>query len=208
MAFSEPNRSNFIVQLLNKSMKHTHHIIPRHMGGTDDPSNLIELTVEEHAEAHRLLYEQHGHWQDKVAWQGLLGSIGHEEIMQEMYNARKGKGNFFYGKKHSEETKRKISEANTGKLKGKKQSREHIEKRKCAGEKNGMYGKTPWNKGKNGLQPKSLETKKKVSVPVVFRGVEYYSIKEAARQNNLSDYLVKKEIYGNGFAKARLHNNN
>ena len=34
-------------------MKHKHHIIPRHMGGTDDPSNLIELTIEEHAEAHR-----------------------------------------------------------------------------------------------------------------------------------------------------------
>ena len=41
------------------------------MGGTDDPSNLIELTPEEHAEAHRLLYEEHGNWQDYVAWQGL-----------------------------------------------------------------------------------------------------------------------------------------
>ena len=41
------------------------------MGGTDDPSNLIELTPVEHAEAHRLLYEQHGRWQDYVAWQGL-----------------------------------------------------------------------------------------------------------------------------------------
>ena len=41
------------------------------MGGSDDPSNLIELTPGEHAEAHRLLYEQHGHWQDYVAWQGL-----------------------------------------------------------------------------------------------------------------------------------------
>ena len=41
------------------------------MGGTDDSSNLIELTVEQHAEAHRLLYEQYGNWQDFVAWQGL-----------------------------------------------------------------------------------------------------------------------------------------
>ena len=52
-------------------MKHKHHIIPKHMGGTDDPSNLVELTPAEHAEAHRLLYEQHGRWQDYVAWQGL-----------------------------------------------------------------------------------------------------------------------------------------
>lgn len=52
------------------------------MGGTDDPNNLVELTVEEHAEAHRLLYEQYGHWQDKIAWQALSGRIGQEEILR------------------------------------------------------------------------------------------------------------------------------
>ena len=68
------------------------------MGGSDDPSNLIELSIEEHAEAHRLLYEQHGRWQDKVAWQGLLGLITEEERMEVMYSARKGQGNHMYGK--------------------------------------------------------------------------------------------------------------
>ena len=63
-------------------MKNIHHIIPRHMGGTDEPTNLIELTVEEHAEAHRLLYEQHGHWQDYCAWQALSGRMGQEEILR------------------------------------------------------------------------------------------------------------------------------
>ncbi len=53
------------------------------MGGSDDPSNLIELTVEEHAEAHRKLWEEHGRWQDKLAWQGLAGIIGHEEAVYE-----------------------------------------------------------------------------------------------------------------------------
>ena len=43
------------------------------MGGTDDPSNLVELTPEEHAEAHRVLCEEHGRWQDRVAWIGLAG---------------------------------------------------------------------------------------------------------------------------------------
>lgn len=56
---------------INNIMKHKHHIIPRHMGGTDDPTNLVELTVEEHADAHKKLYEDHGRWQDYVAWQGL-----------------------------------------------------------------------------------------------------------------------------------------
>jgi hypothetical protein len=52
------------VTMINNCMKHIHHILPQYLGGTDDPSNLIELTVEAHAEAHRLLYEQHGNWQD------------------------------------------------------------------------------------------------------------------------------------------------
>ena len=64
---------------INICMKHKHHIIPRHMGGTDDPSNLVELTPEEHAEAHRKLYEEHGQWQDYVAWQGLAKLATKEE---------------------------------------------------------------------------------------------------------------------------------
>lgn len=64
--------------------KHKHHIIPRHMGGTDDPSNLIELTVEEHADAHRKLYEQYGKREDYLAWKGLSGKIGKEYIMNEL----------------------------------------------------------------------------------------------------------------------------
>ena len=36
-----------------------HHIIPRCMGGSDDPSNLVELTYEAHIEAHRLLCEEY-----------------------------------------------------------------------------------------------------------------------------------------------------
>lgn len=58
---------------------HKHHIIPRHAGGTDDISNIIELTVEAHAEAHKVLYEAHGRWQDKAAWQALSGQITGDE---------------------------------------------------------------------------------------------------------------------------------
>ena len=63
-------------------MKQIHHIIPQYLGGTDDPSNLIELTVEDHAEAHRKLYELHGNWQDYCAWQALSGRIGKEQILR------------------------------------------------------------------------------------------------------------------------------
>lgn len=65
-------------------MKHWHHIIPKHAGGTDEPSNLVLLTVEEHAEAHKKLWEQYGRWQDKVAWQTLSGQIDIQEARQQM----------------------------------------------------------------------------------------------------------------------------
>lgn len=62
-------------------MKHKHHIIPKHMGGTDDPSNIIELTIEEHAKAHKELYEKFGKKEDWLAWKGLEGSISKEDII-------------------------------------------------------------------------------------------------------------------------------
>ena len=63
-------------------MKHKHHIIPRHMGGSDELSNLVELTVEEHADAHRLLYEQYGKLQDKIAWLMLSGKTDEAEELR------------------------------------------------------------------------------------------------------------------------------
>lgn len=86
--------------MINKVMTiHKHHIIPKHMGGTDDPANLVELTVEQHAEAHRILYEKYGHIQDKLAWQGLSGIISNQEIIYTLLSeGRKGSLNPQWGK--------------------------------------------------------------------------------------------------------------
>jgi len=43
------------------------------MGGSDDPKNLIELTREEHADAHLKLYETHGKKEDLGAYYLLTG---------------------------------------------------------------------------------------------------------------------------------------
>lgn len=90
-------------------IKHKHHIIPRHIGGTDDPSNIIELTVEEHAEAHHVLWEQHGRYQDYYAWQGLSGIIGKEDIIKQIQSIANSHPK-------SEETKIKMSEWQKGRI--------------------------------------------------------------------------------------------
>jgi hypothetical protein len=43
-----------------------HHIIPRCMGGTDEPENLVRLTPEEHYVAHQLLVKIHPNNHDLV----------------------------------------------------------------------------------------------------------------------------------------------
>ena len=79
--------------------KHKHHIIPKHAGGTDDPDNLVELTIEEHAEEHRKLYEKHGKWQDKLAWMGLANLAPCAEIKyQALVESMKGENNPMWGK--------------------------------------------------------------------------------------------------------------
>ena len=94
---------------------HKHHIIPRHAGGGDEPTNIVELTIPEHAEAHKKIYEEHGRWQDEVAWRALSKQISCAEAIKEAQI----KGNL--GSKRRvgyitpEETKRKISESNRGK---------------------------------------------------------------------------------------------
>ena len=45
------------------------------MGGGDEPENLIELSVEDHALAHKELWEKHGLEEDRIAWLALSGQM-------------------------------------------------------------------------------------------------------------------------------------
>jgi hypothetical protein len=94
---------------------HQHHIIPVHMGGTDHPDNLVEVSVEKHAELHKQLWEDLGHWQDYVAWQGLSGRIGKEDMIR-LRCSLGGKigGKKLKGKSKSQEHRRKLAIASQG----------------------------------------------------------------------------------------------
>ena len=97
---------------------HIHHVIPRHMGGTDEPSNLLELTIGEHAVAHRKLYEKFGHHQDLIAWLAL------EKVISKDQARRLAVSGALSGKSKSEEQRMKISKS----LVGRKLSAETIAK--------------------------------------------------------------------------------
>lgn len=79
-------------------MKHIHHIIPKHMGGTDDPTNLIELSVEEHAQAHLELYEKYGKYEDFLAYRCLSGQSDNIDFLVERFKL----GGFKQGRKNVE----------------------------------------------------------------------------------------------------------
>lgn len=118
---------------------HKHHILPRFMGGSDDVSNLVELSVSDHFEAHKLLAEnvdeeyKVGTWSSlhllKKYWSGdyeeirskisealsgennpMSGRVFTDDERKRMSEIQLGEKNHFYGKHHTEETKRKISE--------------------------------------------------------------------------------------------------
>lgn len=118
------------------NMSHKHHIIPKHMGGTDDPSNLVDVTIEEHAALHKQLWEDLGCWQDEIAWKALSGQIDRAQAIKEAQRQ------YMSNRVVSNETREKISTAK----KGIKQSQETILKRriKLVGQKRCFKNKDEW----------------------------------------------------------------
>lgn len=109
-------------------MKHLHHILPKHMGGSNDPSNLVELTVEEHAEAHRKLYEEYGRLQDKRAWLGLAKIMSGEEIIKEILTSPKSEEWKEKNRKPKKDKSKYFGNTNAKGNAGKSKSEEHKKK--------------------------------------------------------------------------------
>lgn len=138
-----------------------HHIIARCMGGTDEEDNLIDLFAREHFEAHRLLALENPDVQGLTyAWWCMCQCPGsskkRDEVTPEEYeNARiafvqsiSGENNYFYGKHHSDESKKKNSEWH---------------KENMSGKNNPFYGKyhTKESRKKNSLAHKGKESPRK-----------------------------------------------
>lgn len=102
-----------------------HHILPRSLGGSNDDKNLVSLTIREHFICHILLTKfTSGEDRNKMLYAVILMKGGNDKqpryINSRLYESVKllfaknrktmtGEKNSFYGKKHSEETRAKMS---------------------------------------------------------------------------------------------------
>lgn len=156
---------------------HMHHIIPKHAGGTDDPSNLIKLTIEEHAQAHLDLYEKNGDERDLLAYKFLLGQIDKQDLIKVLQKLPK-----------TDQHKQKISES-------------------LKGERNPQWGKTTSQKQKDAVSKAMKGKKKNYKVEcnwptksgkdnpaskaVICEGITYDTISEAGRAYGISKDSIR-----------------
>lgn len=200
-------------------MNHIHHIIPRHAGGTDSPDNLIELTVEEHAEAHRLLWEANGDLRDKLAWLMLAGKTDEAEDAR-IELAKCGFKEFLFDKERRNKWKERISQS----LRGHKQSEhtrqqrsESLKRAYAEGRKEktkfthefysalGRASREPAAEARRNSErwheavrsPESREKKRLSSPkrkPIIIDNVEYQSIRHAAKMLGIPYSRLRKMI--------------
>jgi hypothetical protein len=172
------------------------------MGGSDDPSNLVVLSVEEHAEAHRLLWEKHGLKEDYLAWKGLSGAIGKEEIILEKSKIGGFKSK---GRKKSPEELKKLSDSWTVQRKeqlaelskqrftGKPKSIQHVEKMKLVKKSQEEIQRMKLTQINNNFGGKRIMTPMGI----------FQSIKDCSRKTNVSvntiKYRAKNNLFGYKF---------
>jgi hypothetical protein len=93
-----------------------HHIVPRSMGGTNEPSNLIKLTLRQHYIAHWMLWKAYGgkmahafHFMSLCGKYKKLNSRSYEKLRMQALEIFGGEKNPWYGKKHLKKSKEKQS---------------------------------------------------------------------------------------------------
>lgn len=192
-------------------MKHLHHIIPKHMGGSDELDNLIRLSIEEHAQAHFDLWKKFGHIEDKIAWECLSGRKLSEE--ERIILSKSGFEKFLLDENKVSEWRTKISSTLTGKVQSEKTKLKRSESLKLAYKegrkkvvinpddsrekyyKNNMshlmsQGRKNSQKWKESVTSEQYKLKKTLADPrskkVSINGIIYNSIREASKKTNIN----------------------
>ena len=134
-----------------------HHILPRSLGGSNEPENLARLTLKEHWVCHRLLVKFLSNPADikkmyNALWMMLqkdyrkVNARIYKKVKEDVKPWNLGmKGSYPYPNKTPEHVKQYLSDLH----KGKKRSEEDIVKMKEGWKKRKAAGYTVWNKGKS-----------------------------------------------------------
>lgn len=191
---------------------HKHHIIPKNLGGDNSDKNLVHVSVEDHIEMHILLSEcfsvgtkEHI---DNLRSARVLNkkSIIDKKTLEKITKSYVGANNPFYGKKHTQETKKKISE-NNKKRKGISYEKLYGDKVSEEKKKRSVATKKYWDSltkqeretRKNNIS-KSLSDKRKFggknpyAKKVEVNGIRFGSMSEACLYFKVNSYFLKKKF--------------
>lgn len=131
---------------------------------------------EDYRELEEFILEELNAAKDKFSYNLKNAAIGFgTKESNPRYGKNKGKDNPAYGSKRTKEQRKKIS----------------IKASQRTGSKNAFYGKKHTNEAKEKM---SRANNKAVYIESV--GVEYHSIAFAARQLNMSKYVLRNMLYG------------
>ena len=133
------NKRRTVRRYLAKIVGYTecHHILPRALSGSDEGKNIIHLTQEDHIHAHILLAKIYGGkmWNSvqyimgnhkknsRIPTKSMIKNAAYAKEMS--VKLMTGEGHPMFGKHHSEETRKKLSNSWTDERK-----RKHIERMK------------------------------------------------------------------------------
>ena len=171
--------------------KERHHIIPRCMGGSDDPDNLVDLTAREHFIAHLLLAKMHPTNHAIVhAAKILMGSCNYNNRQFEWVRklAVETSRTFHTGRKRSPQTCERISKAVKGKTKGRKISEEERRNRSIA-----LTGRVFSEEHKKKLSEREITSEWRKKLSESQKGVPLSPEAANKARNSLSDPQVKEK---------------
>ena len=169
--------------------RHRHHIIPRSLGGTDDPSNIVYLSYRQHFVAHRLLLKiTEGKARSKMAFALMRfgkNSRCYEAVSRQISEALSGEGNPMFGRKLSDEHRESIS-----------------------GEKHGMFGTCAYDLwinryGKENADALREETRAKRSASLTGAGNGMFGKRHTPERNKAHSATLtgRKYMWKDGMQK-------
>jgi hypothetical protein len=194
-----------------KEIYHIHHIIPRYMGGTNAPSNLIKLPLWAHAETHKRLFEVYGNIEDNIAYRMLSGKTEEGEKLR----IELAKRNYQKWLKEKPEEVKESKEKNNKNRKGKPSilPPEHYQKQaeKLRGIPRSQEVRDKISKAKKGKsipqpnQMKTYEVTKPNGEVLIIKGLNEFCKNEGIAASNLCAVVKGRLKHHKGYVAKILN---